>query len=160
MNKPVNVLRDEEVQTKQLAGVANVAYDIGKAQGKEGEKLVIEYSRHYDNTYTKLEEETTMEISIGKYIEIRNKEGEKYRINSNTLEPLIMKGQDAKRAIEVAKELKEVIKEFGLKLFNEMLEEKKYIRLGSNNKIDKEQIKLEVNAYLKEKEQKEQEGAR
>lgn len=146
MNKPINVLRDN------LPGVANVTYDLGKAQGKEEEKLVVEYSKHYDNTYGKLEE-ATMEISTKSYIELKDKDGEIYRIDSENGEPLIVKGQDEKKVQEVVKEFKEAIKEIGLKLFNEMLEARKYISLGADNTIDPEQVKKAVREYLAEKEE-------
>ena len=150
MNKPINVLRDN------LPGVANVTYDLGKAQGKE-EGLIVEYSKHYDNAYSKLEENATMEITTKTYIVLKDKEGNFYRIDPENGEPLIEMGQDVHKVMDYVKEFKEAIKEIGLKLFNEMLEERKYINLGRDNEIDTEQVKLAVKEYLAEKEEQEAE---
>lgn len=154
-NEPINVLRDKEA--KQLTGVNYVTTNVGKAQGKE-ETLIIEYSKQFDDTYTKLEESVTMEVSTRKNIMLKDKDGEIYVIDSESGEPLIRENQDAKKAIEVVNEFKQVIKEFGLKLFNEMLEEKKHVILGFDNTIDHEQVKMVIKAYMAEKE--EQEAAR
>lgn len=148
MDKPINVLRGN------LPGVAHVTYDLGKAQGKEGERLNVEYSQRFENAYGKLEEEPTMMVSSKEYIELRDKEGEIYRIDSVSGKPLIEKGQDEKKVVEIVKEFNEAIKEVGLKIFNEMLAERKHIQIGYDNTIDAEQVKLAVNAYLAEKEGK------
>lgn len=157
MNKPTNVVGKE--QEKQLPGVSALSCDTAIAQGKNGE-MKIEYGNRFEGAHSKLEEEATVKASIESYIAIRDNKGEIYRVNAETGEPLICKGQDEKKVKVVVKEFKEAIKEVGLKIFNEMLKEERYVNLGYDNTIDAEQIKEAVRKYLKEKEAQEQEEAR
>lgn len=156
MNEPVDALKNTNVQSRKLPGCANVACDLGKAHGKKGENLIVECNNHYNNTYSKLKEEPIMEISAKSHIELKDKNGEVYIIDLDRGEPLVLQGQDERRVREVVEEFREAIKEVGLRIFNEMLEENKYVDLGPDDTIDAEKIKLAVRKYLAEKEAKEE----
>lgn len=149
MNKPTNVLNDKTVKQK-LPGVANITCEFGEAKGIEG-VLQVQSGKHYENAQAELTEKQTLNATIEEYIAIRDEEGEVYRINIETGEPLICKGQDERKVISVVKEFKEAIKEIGLKVFNEMLSDTKYIKLGDDNTIDKDQVKRALMKYKQEK---------
>lgn len=151
MNKPTNVLNDENVEQK-LPGVANIACEFAEVRGIKEEIINIECENYYEDAETQLRKQSTIDALAKFLIVIKGDDGEKYRINTETGKAYICKGQDKNKVNKVVENFIAMIEENGVKLkeFKEIIADGRSIEIGTDNTIDEAKLKEVLKVYKQE----------